>query len=1430
MASWTALNVEPDSDTDEEEYDNTKEIQIEEAIKLYQNAIKLHAKGPSLHDETQKAYEALLASEIFTYPESQTQYHQNTAQRSIDDSESEPEYVVDPSLAIPARPDAASDTLPQIIFLSLKNYGQFLMDRLEDQRKKRRRRLIELEDEQLLAEDREIVARSLKLFIEAVDKDESDRSLWRKISKLALFLGSRRLARFALESCLAIGAREDASILVGFNIEDQLVQNDLNALVQSIGDKQVHFASTIPINTTMKSRMDPFPTLPAAPFVSLSKTHKTPEPATLGVDQSSWEGVGRVIRDAQKADRSGLEERMNLTYRIALPDIPNHTRERANTKDLITADTLSKRRLSQSPNLSTKPLPSDFKKAAENQTTSPIVSHKGLRANSDASSQQGVSGIAEQTINAREAQLSDSNHSPADQPVTDARPSSKRTSEKAGLDPPEGGRSRSKRLRARAETLAEENVDPQVLARHYEEQLQQYVQADEWVFSVVMEMSSKASVKCNETALAFRSILSASSDQQNGRNFADHMIPSLLDFRHSLSSWNLNKSNLMLNGTGAGASVTLIENGGDSGFAAFLEHAKSGTKKSTTNENILRDQDLSVFVDQVNAGRRHIEHITLMWLQSLLRPMIEASADSHENGSTVSKYLSFEWLGNLKDLVSEALIDEDDMVYSSVFDNFDYFTSSTSSQDANQSNPGDILGSIEFAQTVFELHLDIYGKMTSPDSKVDQPSRVAQRDRIARWASLANLAVSRADLLEGFGGKGLSLALRHLWSYVVYVSFVEVASRDHILLCYKDLQSTLEFRGSPTYFLPNNTIMPEISVAALEREISREKTMDFFSNIFGANSEDPVALIYNLEPVLMESPVNVNMLHRLIQHEQEIKDSQDSIETDIATTTDDTTVEQRAETKNSQLSEFLQKASAQLRLSLWHQLKAAYASIDYSPMRIVCNFRSMLIILKELQSPNYLEDSREDRSANLIVWVRNLIDLATQCLEITKADPRAFECLAEDNLRIALSSCIEFVKLIHVFAVWEDSVRIGQFQYPVQPAGAVVGHKSSMNLLREMQPKAWHLLYLVCLESASQSLAMFPALKEDRLEMLRAIHNAFALRDYCRLGRKSFLKFMKSELLLLDAPEDEISQVLYDLYNLKICQHGSSVLDHGCTGDQMDRASALEIVRFVIQQAKRMNIKDVLKSDLKIAAEKMQAVIGSPRGSSTAQSFNRKMIASHLKSPIFPTTLYRSLSGMNVLNSMAVKSEFATVAGNKWFFLVGHIHLTKYTSQKRTSPDDSDDLDIAERFLKLDLEFDVEDWETWYRLAQTYDAKIEESVAWNTDKINNPISDLVSLQRQAIHCYEMAESLAVRNADDSPEADIMLSELHADFANRLYSSSRAPFNMKVFDLKGYERFVNRAEVGTFKQQASTEVKDHVVWKIASKLYRQALAFTPDAWV
>ena len=1433
MASWTALNVEPESDAEEDEYDDTKEIQIEEALKLYNNALRLHAQGPQHFEDAEKAYKTLFASEIFTWAESRSKYQRLTTQIASDDSEVEDDGATQSALLL-SRQDSAPNTLPQVLYLSYKNYGQLLLDRLTHDRKRQGAAEMPQDREDVSSKPEEITHKSLALLVEALDKDETDPLLWRKVARVSSHLGSRRVARYALESALAVKAQEDTAILGGMGLEEMSIREELADVLRSIGEDEALIKKTLPKNllsAELKARLDPFPTLKPAAVIPLSHYMTPPDVVILQPDEGTWESVGSALERALIAEWDGTEDRPGLSYRLDLPNDTRETDQTSNTTKAATSEALNKSRPLQSPMSPIKQSPLEQSVPPTRLSASPKLRRKSLGAAIAGETQQGISKAPNGTGAGDQGSFEQA-LTVVDSLTSEIRSVTKRDSDSAGLqDPPEGGRSRSKRLRARAETLAEDSADPEVLRRYYEEKQLQYVHADEWIFSIAFEISSKFDVAQPANALAFRSFLSADADTSNLANHPDTMIPALVDFKHCLCTWNLNKSNLLLNGIGTGASATLIDNGTDSGFASFLEHAKVGPKRTASSETVLQGQDLQALADNFDSDWVLIEKAVFRWMECLLRPTRDNKIASDTAIDFGSKYTKYTWSSALKHLLTGLLVTNDEYIYRRVWDEYSPFSehrtfTNVSHDDLHE----DELASIEFAQTVFELHLDTYGKMTGPDSKVDQPTRVTQRWRMARWARVSNIAVSRWDLLDSFKGRATYLALRHLWAYVVYISFIEPASREHILLCYQDLKQNLEEKGSPVYKLNNNAIMPEVSVQALEREMSKEKTMDFFSSIFGTDSDDPVSLIENLEPVLMDALAANERPSNLRIADQGIADSQ---EEEPATQESHEMTESNEvgpTQSNDQLIEFLRKANAQLRLSLWHQLKTAYERIDYPPMKLICNIRSMEIILKELKNPAYINDNQEDRSANLIVWIRNLADLMNECLEIAKTKSSALDFLAEDNIRIALGSCIEVTKLLHVFAVWEDAVRIEQLKPPQQPPGAVVAWKSAMNFLRDMQPKMWHFLYLVCVDAATQYHELFPTLKEDRLEYLRAIHNAFGMREYCRLGRKSLLKFIKSELIELDASEDDISQVLYDLYNLKFCQNNAAHADHGCTGDQIDRSSALEIVAFVITQTDRMNIKDVLKSDLKVATEKMQAVIGIPRGSSTQQAFNKKIILNYLKAPIVPVNFFKALRGLVELINVPVTSEYATVAKKGWFFLIGHINLAKYRSQKRVTPDNSDDLDDAEKFLRLDLEFNSERWETWYRLAQTYDAKIEESVTWDAEDINNPTSELVSLQKFAIHCYAMAMSMSIRYADGNFETAGRLSDLYTDFATRIYSSSRAPFNMEAFSLNGHERFMNQIGVGTFKKQPFTALQNHDAWTLAMKLSRMALEDKPTYWV
>src|SRR5947209_8357891 len=111
MSTFTALNVEPD-DTFDEDVDNTRELQIEDALKLYQTALKLHAQGPRYYDQAAVSYDALFKSDIFRYPESISDFTRLEEDHQVD-IEPDFSFAIGADL-VGAVSDGPANTLPQI--------------------------------------------------------------------------------------------------------------------------------------------------------------------------------------------------------------------------------------------------------------------------------------------------------------------------------------------------------------------------------------------------------------------------------------------------------------------------------------------------------------------------------------------------------------------------------------------------------------------------------------------------------------------------------------------------------------------------------------------------------------------------------------------------------------------------------------------------------------------------------------------------------------------------------------------------------------------------------------------------------------------------------------------------------------------------------------------------------------------------------------------------------------------------------------------------------------------------------------------------------------------------------------------------------------------------------------------------------------------
>ncbi|MCJ1384354.1 Histone transcription regulator 3 [Xylographa soralifera] len=1468
MASFVALNVELEEDS-EEEIDDTKEIQIEEGLKLYQNAIRLHSQGSDFYPEADAAYDALFGSEIFTYPESLSE---SKRLELYGDPLGDDGDVLSGSLhPQPALPTSSSDgtpnALPQLLYLSYKNHAQFLLDRLMHH--------IALSSEGadnhgtlaagLQAEALGTAMDSLELFSEALARDDKDSDLWRRTSRIGDCIGSQRIARFCLEAVVQAGSCNPKSLEASFAAED--LKEMIILLRDRLSEEQLSglIRNRRRIPSTLRNIMDTYPYLPKASRTIDLAALPPSTTIEIFVPVSTWASVGRAILQQNRTELHGTEETgFGTNYILVLPsdslllvESSTSTEEIANTippagtrthlsppflaavaQNQTYYDGDAKTIHNSASLLHANSVLTDTADDV-NLTNSPIVSNtvhtEDRPYNND---DRIISPDASGTIFGVEV-----SNLPLSTPVTISLPTRKRTLESAGLpEAGDSGRIRSKRIRARVETAADEETEAAELARYYQDRLQEYHQADHWLSNMTNDILAKLGIHSFSLLEDVRSTL-LSSELENSSvetNTATSMHIAWRDFKAAVLTWDLNKSHMLLQRNTLDDSNSGLHGSSGSSFAKFLEYSNAGPSRLPSRQALSTDNDVLDFVTAINSSWTSLEDCSMLWITSLLQPHENSSEDQGNTGTILSsKYLDYLWPDNLKETVVQMLVNQDAYIFEKLRSQEDelhrHFKCKMPLSSQQYRHQHSWL--LELIQSIFELHLDIYGSITNPNSMVDNDTRLLQRDRLERWAGLSSRAVTIHKSLTGEAKLSPSITYRYLWAAVVYVHLIEPASRDHIILCLRDLKLSLEEAGPLNIELQNNAMMPEISARAADREISRLMTMDFFSGIFDPMQQDPLLVIESLEPILLGSRLDETDETSTDRHDPDNGGS-----TSPASKTDSSSnrlrpknLEQNPEQSIApamqQLTEFLDKATVSLHLMLWQKLRMAYESIEYPPMVFLCIMQSMQLIFKELRRPSYCSETPETRIVRLVQWLGNLDDLLIRALRIALDKGSAFDCMDEKNLRIAIRACVDLTQLLHVFVLQEDSIRVGYCAAPSQPAGpATSAYRIAINELRDMHVKSWVLQYLLLKEAASQDQNRFPTLKKDLVDYLKELHYALGPRGYCELAKKLFLRFAKSELLDLQASEEwdfSMSQIIFDLYGLKICSNNPVLADHGCIPDPLDRGTALELVSFVMKQAERISVKDLLKTDLKGAIDKMQGVLGAPDLKTLV--FNRRVLNAYLKSPINPLDMYRSLRGVGAVSGTLISTEHAIIAKKGWYFLLGFTTFAKFRSQKRSSPGPTDDLDIAIVFFRHDLEFDTEKWETWYRLAQVYDAKIEENTTWSAEKLNEHMDELILQQRNAIRCYMMAVAVAVRCADSSFETAAKMSDLYTDFANRVYSSSREPFSMAAFDLHNHTRFCNN-HMGTYERLPFRQLHVREAWRFASELYRQALVDKPGNWL
>jgi hypothetical protein len=1387
MSGFKALNIESDDESDIE-IDDTKEIQIEDALKLYQAALKYHSEGPRSFDKAAKAYDELFRSDIFKYPESQIELQRIELYDGDEDSlwdavEDRPTGLVPAASGL----DTGPSTLPQILHLSHKNYAQFRLEALS----------AKLESTLLSqAEINADTTAALDHFVQALDKDDSDVDLWQRTASVGQMLSSSRLTRFGWESVLD-GEDEDSDGLYSANgLDESLAADQLQDLLLSLGDSLSTFQRSIPVQArrTISKALQ----LQLRPYARLIKLRKAPErkakshgtsmPARLALDvPTTWTLFGEQILSQQLAEQNGtsalqpglalcfLSDNRSGDLAIASTDTP-----------LTTVDSLR-----------------DPGAAFQSVMTSIDEQYPGLDkgqptvqpsiAPADASMRVILERRAERSKSARDS-------------IGPALPSRKRSGDVSGmLESPEEGRTKSKRLRARdsnADALDTKQAMLDANARwEYEQQLNEFQAADDWMFETVGNFFERVGIVRFDAARHVRQEMQSNSDETASSNadatkFDDGLRLVRADLQAYLNNYNEAFAQLSL----LGASSLDFGQGLCRADITDMFSASAVTKPAVRIEPMPNDRIPSV-LQSINEHWLSTAGVVWEFVKALLAPQ----------DGVASSYRQYLWPDDLKSTVVRVLVNCDESLYNNALT---VFRCCQVGSRRKTNDTGDEMIA-ELVQSIFELHLDVYSLISKPNSGVDEQTIVHQGDRLQRWSELAREAISLRARRRRMLDLAEELNLRFLWATTFHFNALPDVSQEHVIECMNDLRTIICSAEGTIIRLQNNAIMPEISLVSLEREISKLTLRDFFAKVTSENDQDPVAVIEGLEALLESlNPIaGASKGGSNWDHEAMSPDA------------------------SQELVRFLQNSNVSLRLSLWQRLRDAYVKIEYAPMQFYCTLRMIGLVLDEMKSEETSTLVPAERQTMALKSLRVLQDMIASLDKTMRTSPDALLRIDEAGLKLAVSVLGEILQICQVFNVVEDSHRVGQLQPPMGSNGLPApSFLVITKAIHDMQVQIWIILYGLFQEAISQHQDYFATADEDRFDFLRAVHRNLGIRGICGAHDRKFVQLLKDEFFQLthvDGYESEQAQVLHDLYGINCFLNPSyELIEHHCTKNAfLDRGVATQTVDLLLTQASKLPMKELIKHPLKDTIEIVHGTIARNKKTDDIMR-NREVYRAFFKSPINPIDLYNCLTGAgNQLPLTPIPKEDALMASKGWYFLMGHIALTKFRSQKRTVATPTEDLDIAIAFFNQDLDYSMDNWETWFRLAQATDTKIEECVLWSAEKLNTSMQDIILMQKQAIHCYIMATALAYRSASFAMETSAKIAEMCGDFATRLYSSSREPYGMQAFavSVDDFAKFVTTRYTGVERVRSFRPLQPYTCWKLASSFFKKAIAGNSDSW-
>lgn len=640
----------------------------------------------------------------------------------------------------------------------------------------------------------------------------------------------------------------------------------------------------------------------------------------------------------------------------------------------------------------------------------------------------------------------------------------KRKSTSMGADTTETGRSRlSKRQRDKKDADAAAAAGTPESKQKVRQETQ-----DEKLFNTVYDCFSPLGISLGAASSLkiYTTSDNLASDEVDVAKDSLH----LQDFKKILQTWDDDKGNVILYGDG----IQSVAEAADGMAYGDLE------ANTPSRPLLVGDEGLRTWVRCLNSRELCAEAVGLEWLRALCKRGPEALRSKKGKDtlgiSGQSGWIKYSWPDYLKNTALHIATLCEDIAWS-FFKTYEKTFLAKYYGGASFGDDDDAV--VEWAQTMLEIYLEDLAfaerhRMGADPGEEFEDVVTKKKETAHRWAYLVG------DMLQqkprGEDGQLIAdkLIMRHLWSRAVFTGSDE--SRELRLEYFEDLRLLLANEKMPPIELPNCTVMPEISEARAERELSKLKTVDFFDQIFkvapGANGRTPGTVIETLEAVLKPGAI-------LPYNKDEERVLED-------------------------IGRFLEGSSALYRLELWERLRNAYQQVDDLVEVMSCTLKCMQVVMDDLKSRSYVESSADHRQFVLLRSLRQVEGFLSDASDLFLGSPQILQGLQKDEILDAMATHMGLLRILHCYTFWEDAVMKTEAK-----ASDLHSYRLVVGKLRVMLVKAWVVVYHLYSDALSRGIGSDNKsdwAERDKNEMqallLRDLHEELGARHYCKLDNR----------------------------------------------------------------------------------------------------------------------------------------------------------------------------------------------------------------------------------------------------------------------------------------------------------------------------------------